>query len=483
MHANAPRVGLAARTFEDLGVLYVSGAGDAAAQIVHDPLHVRAMAFVADSPDRSGVIVTGDVMDWCEPTAPCRLARRLIRQRLGIPAENATFISTHTHAGAYPRTARQKAAFAERVFQAVREAVEAARAVEVGYAQVDLGPGAIFNRRVLIDPRYGAHCLMFNPGLTFLPGGVVEATAQIRRFVEREWGGDWYDCEASRRADNFADGPRDRFLHVIAFREPGGRMLGGFVRMSAHAVIVSSYWFPDTVSADYPGVLCAAVSEAVGGQFHFGQGLGGDVRPFVPANTFAACEAFGTAMAEKAAQAVGGMDFAPLEAVALNRRTLRLPVHPDTCPTAAEADAARDRFEAQARDNRSAGGPGWRTKRLMEASFFHMMTRRFYEGGFLTEGAAEEGLAAEINAWRIGPAVVASLPGEIFTRTGRQIIAGVRPDLRGRLAICSGGTDSREYIPPREDRLLGGYEAVCSAVAPGAAEMLAQEAIEAINEL
>jgi len=483
MHADAPKVGLAERTFEDLGVLYVSGAGDAAEQTVHDRLHVRAMAFVAGKPEQSGVIVTGDVMDWCEPTAPCRLARRLIRERLGIPADNATFISSHTHAGAYPRTDDQKAAFAERALQAVEEAVETARSVQVGYGQVDLGAGANFNRRVMIDPQYGAHCLMFNPGLTFRPGGAVEATAQIRWFVESEWGGDWRDCGASRRADNFADGATDRFLHVIAFREPGGKMLGGFVRMSAHAVIVSSYWFPDTVSADYPGVLCAALSEAVGGQFHFGQGLGGDTRPCVPANTFEACEAFGAAMAARAAEAVGRMDFAPLDAVALNRRTLRLPVHPDTMPTAAEADAARDQFADEARRNKSAGGPGWRTKRLMEASFFHMMTRRFYEGGFLTEGSPHHGLPAEINVWRIGPAVVASMPGEIFTRTGQQILAGVRPEVRGRLAICTCGTDSREYVPPREDRLLGGYEAACSAVAPGAAEMLAREAIEAVNDL
>jgi len=119
----------------------------------------------------------------------------------------------------------------------------------------------------------------------------------------------------------------------------------------------------------------------------------------------------------------------------------------------------------------------------MDKAAFHRMSGEFYEGGFLEPGRLAEGMEVELAAWRIGPAVVLSLPGEHFTRTGHFIIAGARPRLRGRLVVCSCGTDSREYMPPREEMMLGGYEAVTSAVAPGAAEMLARAAIETVNAL
>ncbi|KPK79865.1 MAG: hypothetical protein AMJ81_12680 [Phycisphaerae bacterium SM23_33] len=477
------RVGLASATFEDLGVLYVSGQGDAARQKVHDPLHVRAAAFVDASGRPSGVLVTGDVMDWHETRAPCRLARRRIAEQHGVEPERISFIASHTHSAAYPRSDRQRQQFAERVCGVVGEALAAARPVEVGYGQVDLGPGAVFNRRVVIDEDYGAHCLMFNPGLSFRQDGTVEATAQLRRFVEDECGGRWSECGASRRGENLADGPTDPYLHLIVFREPAGRVLGGFVRMSGHAVIVSTYWTRDTVSAGYPGVLCRRLEQALGGPFLFLQGLSGDLRPFHVRNDFEACEAFGGRMAAAAEGAARKLDFAPLADVAVVRRGLRLPIHPDTRPSPEESARSAAELKARAEQNKARGGPGWQTKRLMDKAAFHRMSGEFYEGGFLEPGRLAEGMEVELAAWRIGPAVVLSLPGEHFTRTGHFIIAGARPRLRGRLVVCSCGTDSREYMPPREEMMLGGYEAVTSAVAPGAAEMLARAAIETVNAL
>jgi len=480
MHAAAVKVGFASTTFEDLGVLHVSGKGDAARQEVHDPLHVRVVAFVGDAPEARGAIVTGDVMDWCESRAPCRLVRRQIADQHGIAPENVTFQATHTHAAAYPRSAAQKAAFAKRVCGAVGEAVASARAVEVGYRQVDLGGGAIFNRRVMVDPRYGAACLMFNPGLTFRDDGTVEATAQIRQTVETEWGGQWADCGASRRAETMADGPTDTFMHVLLFRA-GGKVIGGLVRMSGHAVIVSTYWFPNTVSADYPGAMCRHLRAALGAEIAFCQGLSGDSRPLVPDNTFAACEAYGERLADAALAAASEMEFAPLESVRIDRRGLHLPAHPDTKPTPDAARAASAEVGARAEANKARGGPGWQTKRLLEEAFFHKMTGVFYEDGFIRPGRLDEGVGVELAVWRIGPAVLVSLPGELFSRWGHQVIASVHPRLRGRVILCNSSTDSREYIPPREDMLLGGYEAVSSAVAPGAAEALARHAIEMIN--
>ena len=417
-------------------------------------------------------------MAWREGGAPCGRASELLRERCGLEPDAVTFLASHTHAATYPQTAEDEELFAARVAEAVGEAIERARPAEVAYRHVDLGRGWVFNRRYFIDENYGSHCLMFNPGLAVRSDGAVDCSEQIRRAVTEDWGGDWAACGASRRAEIIADGPTDPFLHLVAFRDARSREpLGGLVRMTGHAVIVSTHWTKNRISADYPGCLCRALSASLGGEFCFLQGPAGDERPVHEKNDFETCERYGAALAARATEGAGELEYSRLMRVVCSTASLRLPAHPETPADYETAMKLHRELSEKAEENRRSGGEGWRTKRLLDRAFWCEIRSRSLKGGGFEE-TRREGFLSRPAAWRIGPVVLAALSGEIFARTAHQVTALARPEVRPSLVVCELANDSTGYMPTLEDFGLGGYEPNTAGIAPGGSELAARKAAE-----
>ncbi len=472
------RVGIATICYEDLGSLRKAEGG----QEVHDPLHVKATVFVGPSGDKAAII-TADAGAWRRGIGVTESVLDTLTDRCGLDAGNVTLFASHTHASVTPGTEEEQAAFAGRIADAVEEAADSARPAEVAYGQVDLGPGIIFNRRYLIDENYGSLCLMFNDGMTMRDDGVMDCSEQIKQCVTESCGGDWSDCGASKRSEIVAGTNVDSIMHLIAFREVGGgAMIGGLVRMTGHAVIVSTHWTKNQISADYPGYLCGELSSRLGGEWGFLQGPSGDSRPVHQENTFEACEAYGRKVAAIGASGIS-LDFSPLTSVACNTLDLRLPVNPATATTYDEAVRLSGEFSQRGDDNAAAGGPGHVTKRAYDTASFHEFRSRSLKTGVFTADIVRDGLPARPAVWRIGPAVVACMTGEVFTRTAQMMIARAPAGMRDRLVVCELANEVTEYMPTRQDFGLGGYEVSISCIAPGVSELAAELTLAAAKAL
>ncbi len=217
---------------------------------VHDPLHVRAL--VVEGADGTTVaLVVADLLQVL-PRLQGEVAAE-IEARTGITRERLQLVGTHTHSGpdlGRPSDAEQ--AIGDRMVEAVESAW---RARQDAVAAVGVGR--------------------------------VEGIG------------------ANRRPDG---GPVDDRVTVTRFDALDGSPIATHVNYGCHPTTLG----PDNTlySADYPGVLCRIVDEAVGGVTIFSTGPQGDVNPggyspegsmvgvVVPWRTFESAERYGRALAD-----------------------------------------------------------------------------------------------------------------------------------------------------------------------------------------
>ena len=186
---------------------------------VHDPLHARAL--VAEGRDGTAVaLVVADLLQ-IDPRLQAAIAAD-VRRTTGIPRERLQLAGTHTHSGpAFPEPSDVEAEVGRRIASAVDEAWRGRReaTAAIGVGRVD---GIAANRR---------------------PNG----------------------------------GPVDDRVTVARFDDDAGGPLATLVNYGCHATTLG----PDNTlyTADFPGVACAAVQDAVGGIAMFTTGLAGRREP------------------------------------------------------------------------------------------------------------------------------------------------------------------------------------------------------------
>jgi neutral ceramidase len=411
----------------------------------HDPL--QAKALVLRQGNEQAALVFCDLIGISLDVS--RRARKLASEQTGIPASHILVAATHSHtgplyAGAMRNYFHDRAAagqgkdphetvdyldfLAKRIAQAVRDAHQAARPVEL-FAGAAEQKGLSFNRRFFMKDG----TVQFNPG---------------------------------RRNPNIvkAAGPIDPDVGLIRFRNKSDKSdLALLTVFALHLDTVGGTEY----SADFPFYLDRELRKVLGrdGVSLFGAGTCGDINHI---DVTLADQLRGQPEAARIGKTLGETVSAVLPKLK-PQPSPRLAVRDKVVAAPLQKYPADE--VARARENMAAIG----TKNLpflTQVETYKIVTLQLRPG---------ETLPAEVQAFRLSDDVaVVGLPGEIFVDLGLAIKKASPFPVTLVVELCN---DSPGYVPTRKAFKEGSYETVNSQIRPGGGEMLVEAAVELLRGL
>ncbi|MGI8914372.1 MAG: hypothetical protein ACR2JY_11435 [Chloroflexota bacterium] len=363
---------------------------------VHDPL--TATALVASDGAMRVALVSCDLIGL--GAAFVRRVRAAVETQTGIAAAHQMYACTHTHGG--PET-------------------------------------GVITHTGAADPAY---LLGLEQTLVDLVG---EAAAAVQP-ASIGWQRGQCGVAINRRAPEGTTGPVDRDLIVAVIQDAAGRAIGTLVHYSCHPVAAGAE--NRLATADWCGISRSLLEAAGSGPVLMINGAAGDVNPRMAGRGFPAVEAAG--------EEIGAAALALWrQATAAKGSGTAVAAQQAFVPVAFQPLAGREELVAL-----------WRQWTRIERS--EAPESVAYRGGSVTHREHSRRLArlhwgsdplpslvAEVQAMRIGPVIVAALPGEFFANFGRQVKAAA-PD---QPVLVAGWTnDNLGYFPTRDAYPQGGYE-------------------------
>ncbi len=405
-----------------LGITLIGSKGKPS-DAVMDELYARAMVFSDGA--NTIAIISADLLyaPMEEIAGPVRLS---VNQQTGIPMQNVMVCATHTHSGPEVFT-RSKVPNEGRL--------DAAQ-IDQAYLQVlvrRMADSVSIACRNMQEVRIGAAMgglpeVLYNRRPT-TPDGRAKTTFTVppevaaTRKIGMTREGDTkvtFTFPASEASLEF--GPVDPTVFALRMEDASGRLVGSIIGFGCHPVSI----YPSlstTVSADYPAFARRVVEQAEGGISLFVLGLAGNTVPVQ--RGLKPCERMGKALggeAVKRLQLAGTTADVMLKAVT---REITLPVR--------------------------------------------------------TEASSGDSITTEIQVLRLGNTYLLGLPGEVLVEVGLAIKkkAGVE-----NLFIVTLANDAIGYVPHRQAYEQGGYEPESGThLAPGAGEVMIEQALSLINEV
>lgn len=386
---------------------------------IHDPLYARVLVVEGDDGTTVALVVT-DLLQVL-PRLQDRVAAEVLA-RTGISRERLQLVGTHTHSGPdLNRPSAAEQAIGDRIIEAVDDAWRSRRdaVAAVGIGHVD-GIGA--NRR---------------------PNG----------------------------------GPVDDRVTVTRFDALDGSPIATHVNYGCHPTTLG----PDNTlySADYPGVLCRIVDEAVGGVTIFSTGPQGDVNPggyspegsmvgvVVPWRTFESAERYGRKLADMALEVRASLTPVPSRRAWGDSRVLELARKP-----LPDAETAR-RVAEQARATATA----LEGAALTPDATYHGLVAAAYAELLASQASAPDRdgpVRLRVSVLALGPLLHVGVEGELFVALGQRIRSALGDDSTCVAALCDGTVG---YIPTEDAFAVGGYEPNASVLVPGEGERLVEATI------
>ena len=387
---------------------------------IHDPLHARAL--VAEGDDGTTVaLMVADLLQ-VDPRLQAQVSAEVL-ERTGIPRDHLQLAGTHTHSGPAQREpSDMERTIGHRIADAVTQAWELRRdaVAAVGIGHVD-GIGG--NRR---------------------PNG----------------------------------GPVDDRVTVTRFDALDGTPIATQVNYGCHPTTLG----PNNTlyTADYPGVLCRLVDEAVGGVTIFSTGPQGDVNPggyspegsmvgvVVPWRTFESAERYGRILAECTLAVREGLSPASSSRVwgASRIVELRRKRLPDAAVARRAAAVAREAERIVTEADLT-----W------DATYHALVAAAYAE--LIAEQAADPDrdgpVAVRASALAIGPLLHLGVSGELFVALGQAMRHALGDDTTCIAALCDGTIG---YIPTADAFEIGAYEPNASVLEAGEGERLVDALVE-----
>ena len=399
------------------------------AEGIIDDLYSRAL--VVSQGDTHVAVVSTDLIAMLQEDVEA--VKEQVHKRVGIPKTNVLIGASHTHTGPvvhrrpgfvrdedYMRTwARLTAGAIEIAF---RNRVDATLGVGKG-----LVPGVSYNRRFLMKNGY----VHTNPGVGN-PDIVKPA------------------------------GPVDQEVTVLRFDGPDGVPIGVLAHFSCHCDTVGGNLF----SADWVGVAAEKIRTALqpkGATRPFGvvvlNGASGDINQFNVNDPKrrqrwpSYKEEIGMAVAGEAVRVAVSLSPKPYEEVGAAAKEItleRIPI---------------EEFLENSRKALEDPKVGRMEKTVAEVN----KQRAEYHA------SQPDRFQQEIICVRIGPALITSGPGEMFTQLGLDFKAAF-PDAYGMMANLSNGYLG--YVPTAKAFEEGGYEPRSTRLKPGTGEAIVEAGIE-----
>ena len=425
------------------------GARQGVASGVHDPLFARALHL--SSQGREVLLVCADLCLIAPAQADAVRAR--ISERTGIPPECMMISCSHTHSGP-----------------------------DTGLGAWAMGQPEPEHVTTLFDGLARAACeAVAHTAPARLRSGLAQARIGRNRRV-------W-------------DGPLDPDLLVVQVEDPDGQPQAVLFHHGCHGTVLGHDNLE--VSADWAGVAAGRISELTGAPALFLLGAHADVDPrtrglmdlAIPGQSlglgFEAVRVLGEEAADAALRALASSTQAPPDVAAL-RTSLRLPLQLGDRPAAearreldARKQALAEKLGIAVQDfprlsklgaaalERVRGLPIAQARELLSETRLYLRDK---SAPFLAAG--ERQVDVEVQALRIGDAVLLGLPVEPTTNLGLDW----KRRMRGRFAhagVVGIANGWLRYLPHADDlahpeaRLH--YEVLESILAPGACERLLDE--------
>ena len=383
---------------------------------VLDPVNVRAI--VVDDGSTRAALVTVDAGGLSTETWQHVTARA--ERELRIPAKQFLLTATHTHSAPFLRGA----AFEGQIFDAVRQALAAARPARMAYGT---GVSYINVNRNIIDPK-----------------------------THRWWEGPNYD------------GPSDKTVAVVRFETLAGAPIAIYYNYGVHAVLTGNL---DLISADLPGAASNYIEDSLGNGAVavYSNGAAGDQNPIFFQQTYD-LRAIRIADYAKRGEDISnamppggtGMDRNDPRVATLMKQQKQMALSMGQMLGEEVLHVARASLERPVTTARIQAAqqtvtcPG--RKRLDKG-------RAGYPGVY--EDAAPIGL--RLSLLKIGDTVIGGVDGEVFT-TIAQRFKRESPFKHTMMTTLTNGMAGSGYIPNDAAYTQNTFEVVSSKLKPGCAE-------------
>lgn len=416
--AGAPLAGFAARQGVSTGV--------------HDPLFAHAL--VLESRGRAVAFISVDVLGLAADFV--QRVRQMIKARTGLANEAVMVSATHTHSA--PVTVSTFFNPGETLNQSYMDRLASA---------IDEAVAGAWQRRV--------------PSRVGVGSGRVSGIGRNRRTRDHL--------------------PVDDEVGIIKVTAPDGRPRGVLINHACHPTVLG----PDNLlmTGDFPAFAIDRIEAELGeGAFAlFVNGAQGNISMghsselsaigiITPGRTFERAEELGQRLAGVVLETLPSIpttDDLPLSHAS---RTVHLPfnAYPPPAETAAALTEAQSALDTLEQDGAAVEQVGPAKTRRLYASI-----RNFYAG----EAAAlpDGRLPVEIQGFRLGAALFAAVPGELFV----EIALRIKSETRHPVFIMGITNGYVGYLPTREAYRADGYEVVSAKVTEAAEDLL----VGAIREL
>ena len=406
------------------------------AQLVHDPLFVRVVAF-----ENEGLAV---MLNYDLSAMNTKLADKIrskVAAYIDCPVEHVVITCTHTHTG--PNCSNMTREWDETFVELVANlSMHAA-----GLAKNDLKPAQMFGG--------SAEC----KGVTF-----------CRRYLMKD---------GTARTNPGIGNPDilrpmndpDYEVVVLKILREGGKDLA-LVNFGCHADSIKNVDGMDAISADWPGVTCNAVEKALDVECVLFNAPCGDVAQrdhMAPAETAKQTSGWprtvklGRSVAA-AAISVYGEFMQPIAEGPVKAEVSILDI-PLKRPTEEELARSREILE---HEEDYLGGNMAKTTDLFEARMLLNVAK--------TDGFAQ----AVVTALRVGGFAAAGSSGEPFCAIGKRIKAESPFETQFALYFTNG---SSGYFPMLDAFSYDGYEARTCKFQPGVGELIADTSLKLLNQI
>ncbi len=273
------------------------------------------------------------------------------------------------------------------------------------------------------------------------------------------------------------DGPCDPHAYVLAVKDLRGTIRCVLVNYALHPTVLHED--SSVVSADYPGYIRNEISEEYpDAVMLFTQGASGDqsTRFFRQGQSFAEAERIGRAIASAAVKAMDGMVFT--RDMVLKAEWGDLPLKIRSLPSLLEAKQRVQEAELAYGRIRDGNAPYLDVQRanlrLLGAEDLLGYVMMMREGRRIE--LLEDEQPAAVQVFTMGGLKLIGLPGEVFVDFGLEIRKQVKADMVMIQTIANGCLPG--YVCTRQAFRDGGYEADTSLLADDFGEGLVRKALE-----
>ena len=411
----------------------------------------EAKAFYVAMETLSAVWLVLDFMDF--DLAIVKKLKDALRVATGVQTDHTHVVTTHNHGCSTCDRLNQ-----ERLCRLVGECAAAAkhgaRPAKMRHACISLKEQVNYRRRVFVPEVGGTATCFWGPA----PANRFDSSPFVEHYLS-ELGAGHLVCnglsQTSRPATPFPSG--DTRLFIVEFRALDGTPLGSFVRFAAHAVCCNR---PEYYSSDYPWHVRAEVAKVLGGIPLFFNGPCADIAPGIVDKASGGERWLGQLLATEAVRAISSAEFSPLTEVEDTICRVSLPVRKEVLDNTVEVP---DELPPTLAERKLF------LERQRLKSTLPFLRAKYLNG----EQSPKETIEIELGMLRLNKLKILAFPGETFSSTACM-------DDESVMTVTEHGRTVM-YIPPDEERRLGGYESICSVTDFGAETVLRNAARKLIE--